>query len=130
MPLFKLAHLLDIEVHWVDDLPDAGMWIPADRAVALRSDLTDMEVQCVLAHELGHATLGHSGRSERDEIEADNWAANMLLSSSKIARCMQLWPDSMEKWCDDLNVTPDILKAWLRQPDNYNRLDARLRLAS
>ncbi|PPF72607.1 ImmA/IrrE family metallo-endopeptidase [Pseudoclavibacter sp. Z016] len=130
MPLFTLAQLLGLEVFWRDDMADAGSWHPEQQAISLRSDLTETEVRSVLAHELGHAVLGHVCDGARAERAADEWAANMLLGAQMVADCAQRWPESPEKWCDELQVTPDILRAWMSQANNYALASEKLRLAS
>lgn len=126
MPVSNLAQLLGIEVYWRDNMHDAGSWHPDENAISLRTDLTEIETRSVLAHEIGHAVLGHECDGSRAEREADEWAANMLLSAPMVANCAKRWPDSPEKWCDELQVTPDILRAWMAQPDNYARASQRL----
>lgn len=126
MPVFTLANLLGINVFWRDDLRNAGNWHPKENAISLRTGLTESETRSVLAHEIGHAVLGHHCDGTRAEREADEWAANMLLSARMVADCAKRWPESPEKWCDELQVTPDILRAWMAQSENYARASQHL----
>lgn len=127
MPLFQLAEQLGIRVRWRRHMADAGRWYPHSRKIALNLSLEQKEVPSVLGHELGHAVHGHECRDdEAHEAQADAWAANFLLDADAIARCARIWPENPEYWCDELNVTPDILRAWMRDPTNYQAAERRL----
>lgn len=108
-------------------MSDAGRWYPHSRKIALSTNLTEIEVSSVLGHELGHAVLGHECRDDEvHERQADAWAASVLIDAESVARCARIWPDNPEYWCDELNVTPDILRAWMRDPTNYRAAERKL----
>lgn len=119
MFLFDLAERLGIPVHWRRQMDDVGAWYPDHGCIALHEGRTWAEIRCVLGHELGHAVLGHEDDSPKNEAAADRWAANALLSADAVAECARHYPHNPEKWCHELDVTPDILRAWLRDRDNY-----------
>lgn len=124
----NLAERVGIGIWKRRNWDEAGMWYPDDATIALNHDLLYDEERCVLAHELGHATLGHDCDGSANELAADQWAANLILTAEQVARCARIWPENPEKWCEELEVTSDILKAWMAQPKNYARAEAKLRL--
>ena len=79
-----LEHDIDVVTHRGGD---KGRWYPATRTISLRADLPARARQCTLAHELGHAVLGHTAGPdlpqwvvEKQERAADRWAAETLIS--------------------------------------------------
>ncbi|KAB1639836.1 ImmA/IrrE family metallo-endopeptidase [Pseudoclavibacter terrae] len=126
----NLAWLAGIDIRKRRNWDFAGMWYPDRSLIALNHDLTADKERCVLAHELAHAALGHDCDDGPNERAADQWAANLLLTAEQVARCARIWPDNPEKWCEELEVTSDILKAWMEQPANYAQAERRLWLAS
>ncbi|WP_201521682.1 ImmA/IrrE family metallo-endopeptidase [Gulosibacter hominis] len=113
------AHETGVTVDHIPGLPDLGRYYPHHRHIQLRADLTWIEERCVLTHELGHHRYGHHQSTPRTEREADQWAANRLITIDAIVECARIWPHNPEKWCHHLAVTPAILRAWLSQPHNY-----------
>ena len=113
------ANLHHITVDYYFGLPNLGEYYPNQRAILLQTGLDTITERCVLAHELGHHRYGHHQSTPRTEREADQWAANQLITIDAIVECARIWPHNPEKWCHHLAVTPAILRAWLAQPANY-----------
>jgi Zn-dependent peptidase ImmA (M78 family) len=96
----------------------AGWWCPAERVILLDERLSRREARCVLAHELGHVALGHSGlpdvlgaerAARRLEGAADRWAATRLIGPAALARALVLHPDDADAAAAELDVTPEVL---------------------
>ena len=86
--LIDLAHSLGICIYWrpLEEGP-RGLWDAHSRSIWIDSRLSDRSARSLLAHELGHATLGHHGpQSEARERDAWQWAAQTLIGSWDYAR--------------------------------------------
>lgn len=78
-------------VHILPDLrgelhpEDLGGWFPRSRRILWRPDLDWVNAVCTIAHELGHAALGHAAQPPpwlhaRQEQQADEYAAELLIT--------------------------------------------------
>jgi Zn-dependent peptidase ImmA (M78 family) len=93
---------------------DNGMWIPAERVIILRRGMRRLLERSTLAHELGHAALGHQDDRPRHERQADIFAARHLIDPRQLASVARDHPDP-GYWCTELDVTPHILETYLRE---------------
>lgn len=89
-----------------------GRWYPRSGTIVLLDGLPALQERSVLAHELGHAMLGHTTSSAKRERQADRWAARHLIRYEHFDRTRR-YADDPSQWCVDLLVTPRILKAWI-----------------
>lgn len=122
-PWAELARHPDIWVHRCDLDEGRGWWCPADRVILLDRGLDRRTARCVLAHELAHALLGHTGEppfkdvewlAARQEVQADRWAARRLLDPADVWCALAAHPDDRDAAALELDVTPDVLSTWLR----------------
>lgn len=111
-----LAHGIDIVTHKGGD---KGRWYPARRTISLRSDLPARARQCTLAHELGHAVLGHDAGPdlpqwvvEKQERAADRWAAKTLISEDAYKSAEHALGPHPGAIAAELGVTVHILDVW------------------
>lgn len=111
---FSIAERLRIPVVELAGLADPGRWYPDRRIIALRRGMVLMQRRSVLAHELGHAVLGHCESTPRTEAQADRWAAMKLIDRDAFIACARGCPEHPEQWCIELQVTPRMLRTWLR----------------
>lgn len=94
----------------------AGLWIPDGQIIILDTRLTRIERRCVLQHELIHAQAGHRfTRALYPRLES--WTrketAQELIDPAELAD-LQAWrPDSPDRWCRELRVTPTVLRDYL-----------------
>lgn len=84
-----LASIPEVEVVYTRD--DAilrgslARWFPNERTIAFHSDARGKAWRCSATHEIAHAVLGHPAAcgneffDNQNEIEADKWAARVLL---------------------------------------------------
>lgn len=109
----------DIWVHRCQLDEGRGWWCPAERVILLDERLGAREARCVLAHELGHAVLGHEGcrdyahsqwLARRMEVAADRWAAVRLVSLEQLARAVAAAPQDVEQVAAQTDVTVDVLQ--------------------
>lgn len=128
-PWGELARHPDIWVHRCVLDEGRGWWCPAERVILLDVRLDRRTARCVLAHELGHALLGHTGAppfgdtgwlAVRQEDQADRWAARRLVRAPDAARALAVHPDDPAAAAAELDVTGEVLATWWRQasPDD------------
>lgn len=93
----------------------AGWWGVYDhkrRLITMRPDLAPIQYDCTLTHELGHAHYGHTGVSGKQELLANRWAANRLLSFEAVVEAA-----GTERHTHDvaasLGVLPSVLKTYM-----------------
>ena len=110
------------DVGWLSPRAKGG-WFPQHDLILLAPGLHPVEELCTLAHELGHATLGHTTHengwfAQRQERAADRWAARMLISPVECELAERLYGPSPNLIARELGVTTHILAAW---QDLYER---------
>jgi Zn-dependent peptidase ImmA (M78 family) len=122
-PWAELARRPDILVHRCRLDEGRGWWCPDERVILLDDRLDRRAARCVLAHELGHVVLGHTGLPDvtgadhlaaRIEGAADRWAARRLLPAAELRRALALYPDDEAAAAAELDVTADVLRLRLR----------------
>lgn len=104
---------------------EKGRWHPRSRTVSVRRDLGPVAYRCTLAHELGHARHHHivgvdvpEWIVQRQEREADEWAAQLLISEDDYARSESVCPHP-GAIARDLEVTVHLIEVWQRM---YERI--------
>ena len=96
---------------------EKGRWYPDRKTVSIRKGLHPIQHLCTLAHELGHAHHGHSPSAikwihTRQEREADQWAAQLLINKEAF-RIMERECDGHEgAMAEGLGVTIHLIQAW------------------
>lgn len=94
--------------------------------ISLRDDLGPVNRRCTLAHELGHYVLGHDPAasgwwSTRQENQADQWAANLLITPSEYKAAELAHGPHEGAIASELEVTNHLVTVWR---DNYERTPA------
>jgi hypothetical protein len=89
-----------------------GLWIPEERMIVLKRGLRVWHERQVLAHELGHVTMGHQDSTPRNEFLADRWAARKLIAPDHLADVARMSPDP-GVWALELGVTNHLLHTYL-----------------
>lgn len=115
-----LAHALGVEIRDSDAGlvgGEAGAWFPTHRAIHIRPGLGPLNRLETLAHELGHVALRHMpGAPEylraRQEREADEWAAKILISPSDYRRAEMLVGAHEGALAHELGVTTHLIRVW------------------
>ena len=90
-----------------------GLWLPDHEAIIIHSRLRAGAQRNVLAHELGHAALGHMDDRPKFERQADTYAALHLIHPHEL--------EELASWCRDerqivaeLGVTTRLFRAYVR----------------
>ena len=104
------------DVGWLPDNSKGG-WFPEHDLILLAKNLNPVEEMSTLAHELGHAVLGHTADvdgwfAQRQERAADQWAARLLVSPAEYQAAERLHGPHMGGIVHELGVTTHILATW------------------
>lgn len=105
------ATALGIQVIYGKPRTANGLWLPDHNTIILKRGMRSLHERSVLAHEIGHAALGHRESTPRNERQADRFAARNLVSADRLARVAAGDTDPAQ-WCYDLGVMPYILTAY------------------
>jgi hypothetical protein len=116
--LGRLARAMDVTV-LVGVLPSGwlGAWCHRRREITMKPDLPRHIFRSVLAHELGHAHLGHSGYNAPDSIPeraADRFAAKHLIRMDDYHAAMATHGDDIHAMARELNVMPWVVNEFRR----------------
>lgn len=77
---FAIAHDVEVTFHDLTFSRKKGLWFPDFNAISLLEGMGEINTRCTLAHELGHWAKGHCGCGGKEELQADRWAARLLIS--------------------------------------------------
>ncbi|MBN6192515.1 MULTISPECIES: ImmA/IrrE family metallo-endopeptidase [Microbacterium] len=96
-----------------------GGFDPATGTIRLAPGMSRRTARSVLAHELGHAHLGHRPTEvphtrERQERAADEWAARLLLTPQAYAAAERARGAHLASLAFELDVTVEIVVAFQR----------------
>lgn len=99
--------------------PSLGGFEPSTSTIRIEPGLSSRATCSVLAHELGHAVLGHVASSDdlvrdRQEQRADEWAARLLITARSYADAEQLRGPHAASLAFELGVTVEIVRAYQR----------------
>ncbi|MCK7676204.1 ImmA/IrrE family metallo-endopeptidase [Corynebacterium pygosceleis] len=115
--LESLAEDLGVLVSEHNGGAEVGRWYPARRVITIRRGLHPVEQLCTLAHELGHAYLEHQPGvggwfDARQEREADEYAARMLIAPAEYALAETMYGPDARAIAAELGVTPHLVETW------------------
>ena len=118
-PWRSLRELNHIVLHWRDDMPEYLLGATDGRHIWMRSDLSQVERRCVLAHELAHVLRRHrTCQPSAVEAAVEREAARFLLPDPRLLADALVWAHGrVDEAADVLWVTDDVL---------VTRLDAKL----
>lgn len=90
------------------------------RSIRLDPGMSVRTARSVLAHELAHAVLGHTVTSDptarrRQEQQADEWAAMLLITPAAYASAEQLRGTHLASLAFELGVTIELVTAFRRR---------------
>lgn len=104
--------------------PTRGGFDPARRVIRIAPGMSRRTTRSVLAHELGHAVLSHAPTThpvlrERQERQADAWAARLLITPRSYAVAEEIRGPHPASLAHELDVTVELIAAYqdfLRRP--------------
>lgn len=101
------------------DLPrdEPSRYYHSHRCIVLRSGMAQAEVNTALSHELGHAHHGHlcspdEGESARQERQADEYAARLLISGDAFVAAERACGPHTGAIAHHLEVLPRLVHVW------------------
>ena len=111
-----------------------GGYRPQTATIRLSPGLSTRAASSVLAHELGHAVLGHAPASDSvtravQERRADEWAARLLITPEAYAAAEQARGTHLASVAFELGVTVEIVTAYrrlLQRTETATYQDARM----
>ncbi|MFC9768408.1 ImmA/IrrE family metallo-endopeptidase [Rhodococcus jostii] len=114
-PAAAAARIFVVEGDIPGDQP--ARYYHANRCIVIRSGMPNAESACAFGHELGHAHFGHLctlGAVEciRQERQADEYAASMLITEESYRSAERLCGPHVGAIAYCLDVTPRIVLAW------------------
>lgn len=115
MNLARLHEIAAIHNIIVVDDPKVykAAYAPDSRTIHISPRLSPTAYLCSFAHELGHAINRHEhGNATWKEREADNWAANQLISLTEYRILEQIYDTNEYAIAEELGVTMHILRVW------------------
>lgn len=131
-PWRRLRELADIQLRWVDGLPDGdlGLCSHEHRLLVMSRRQTQAERRCTLEHELGHLERGPvpAHMVEREEVVVEREAARRLIDIRKLGEAMA-WSTDAATVAEELWVDEPMLKARLEGLHPAERAYLRDRLA-
>lgn len=89
-----------------------GLWIPDHNVIVLKSGMRAIHKRTTLAHELGHACLGHRDDRPKHEVLADRFAAERLIDHEHLLE-LGRWAECPAQVAAELGVTHRILRVYL-----------------
>jgi len=110
---YEHAFVLDIEVIHRKIRTANAMWLPDHNVIVIRDGMKASYDQCALAHEIGHAALGHADDSPKNEVLADRYAAERMVEADR-CRDLMRWAPDIARLALELGVTTRLLRAYLR----------------
>lgn len=96
-----------------------GGFDPRSRIIRITPGMSERTTRSVLAHELAHAVLGHLPHAdrvarERQELRADEWAAQLLITPAAYASAEAARGPHPPSLAYDLDVTVELVFAFQR----------------
>lgn len=82
--------------------------------IIVNSGLDPATRTCAIAHELGHAYYGHDCSTSFAEYQADQWAAQNLLTLDMVKTTSAECDGMPALIAAELGVTPELLATWMR----------------
>lgn len=114
---YRHAEQLGIDVIHRKIRTENGRWYPQHNLIVIREGMRAVHDRSTLAHELGHAVLGHHDDRPKHEALADRYAANNLLTLEEVVDAMQ-WAPDCHKLALELGVSTRLMRVYL----NVHRL--------
>lgn len=117
--LAQLAEHLGVRITTHPGTP-AGKWYHRRRVISLSRDLGPIGQRCTLAHELGHAALGHVSDPpkmlrDKQEAQAERYAAALLISEQEYALAERLYGPSTGAIAAELCVSTHMVDIWRKR---------------
>lgn len=105
------AEALGIEVIHRPIRTANGFWYPDHNTIVIRSGMRAVHDRSALAHELGHAELGHPDDRPKHEVQADRYAAERLIDEDQALELCR-WTQDPARIAAELGVSGRLWRVW------------------
>ncbi|MEV4738043.1 MULTISPECIES: ImmA/IrrE family metallo-endopeptidase [unclassified Microbacterium] len=132
----QLLRLIDAHgLHLIEQPgPSRGGYRPETATIRVTPGQSARTTRSIIAHELGHAVLGHEPTTDpavraRQELRADEWAARLLITPEAYAEAEELRGAHAASMAFDLGVAVDLVLAYrrlLHRVGDTTYVDARM----
>ena len=95
-----------------------ALWVPDRRMILLQKNMRVIHERSILAHELGHAELGHRDDRPKHEVLANRFAAENLVDRAHYLELLP-WATDAARLSLELGVTTKLMQVYL----NVHRRD-------
>ena len=107
-----------------------GGFEPASRTIRISPGMSARTTRSVLAHELGHAVLGHEPSTlpslrRQQERQADEWAASRLITPRAYAEAEATRGPHLASLAFELDVTIELVQAYQRRLERHGAAASR-----
>lgn len=132
--LIDHAAAMGLRVKWRDLGRRSGQ-VHSSGLILLNPRKTQFTQRITLAHEIGHAALRHDWTDahdvERDERDADTYAARLLISPADYAFAERIVGEHTGALAQELGVSPRLVELWreAHRNERTSRQRSHLRLA-
>ena len=109
---FEHAERAGIEVLYRNIRTANSCWYPEHNLIVMRQGMRHVQTRSALAHEMGHVTYGHTDDRPKHEVQADRWAADMLIDKEQVSTLLEWVPDSA-RLAAELGVTTRLVRVYL-----------------
>lgn len=113
--LVSLAEDEGLTVTWEDLGARSGELRPG--VIAINSKRCQLTQRVTIAHELGHYHYGHDWTvahcRDRDERQADRYAAHLLIDAAEYRQAARLVEDDPRAVARELGVTARLIDLWI-----------------
>lgn len=109
---YATRHGIEVVRHDITVCSQKGLWLPRIRTISLLDGMGEINTCCTLAHELGHFSRGHSSCGGRDELQADRWAAQRLISDLEFRLAAEMCDDHPGAIAEALGVTRHMVEVY------------------
>jgi hypothetical protein len=88
-----------------------GLWVPDLRVIFIQDRLRTVHDRSTLAHEIGHADLGHRDDRPKHEVMADRYAADHMIDADELVDLMKWTPDP-SRWALEMGVSTKLIRVF------------------
>lgn len=88
-----------------------GLWLPRQNVISIQRGLSDVQAKCTLAHAV-HGHTGACGTNNREESQADRWAAQTLISHIEYASAEAIYGQDIFMIAEELSETIHLVEIW------------------
>ena len=118
--LHQAAAELGVTIEENPDLSCTAHYNCDNNTIEIRPYLPRRVRRCAIAHELGHARYGHTYSTPKAELQANRYAAQLLINVDDYREAELLYGENVNKLAYELDVTPTLVDTFQRHSPYLN----------